>query len=374
MDRREMRLEMLLKRTSSLKVAVELLEYNKPLPQRVGDVRLPLAAEPHVDAWKQYATEAQSDGVFEVLQKKLVQLRFPISAGISLSPAYRAVTRHGAAPDTFPEATALHLERPEDLQLRLCPTLAGTLPTLTTGCRHDFVALVQALAHKNEPEPIPDSMGSSLISGYSNWDRINELRRRWDVSGSGLSWTEEFRERIIPHKQLYQDRFLILCNDPYSQVPAQALGLADDQWREMSATIRVEHEALHYLVFRLYSQLRTNVLDELWADYRGIIAVLGHYRAEWGLRFVGLHDYPTYHPGSRLENYRKLLSDEAFTVLQTLVTDAAHNLEQIERHYTHQLTSTENDDRLLLALISQTLEELASQDALSFFQQALASV
>jgi hypothetical protein len=187
--------------------------------------------------------------------------------GISQSEAYHAVTRKGDDPDTFPEASGLPLERAEALQLRLHSTLVGVLPAIITGCRHDFVVLVQALVKRNEPEPIPDSMGSCLVSGYNNWDRVYALRRRWETSESDLSWVEEFHRYVKPHKQLYQDRFLILSSDAYSHIPAEALGLSDAEWRAMSITIRLEHEATHYLVSRLYAQIRTNVLDELWADY-----------------------------------------------------------------------------------------------------------
>ncbi len=373
MDQREIQMQVLLRRTPSLRVAAELLEYDKPLPPRPAEARLPLASEPHIETWQQYAVEAQNSSVYEVLQQKLVQLRFPIARGISQSEAYRAVTRKGDDPDTFPEASGLPLERAEALQLRLHSTLVGVLPAIITDCRHDFVVLVQALVKRNEPELIPDSMGSCLVSGYNNWDRVCALRRRWEASESDLSWVEEFHRYVKPHKQLYQDRFLILSSDAYSHIPAEALGLSDAEWRAMSITIRLEHEATHYLVSRLYAQIRTNVLDELWADYRGIVAVLGDYRADWGLRFLGLHDYPAYQPGARLENYRKSLSDEAFCILQSLVKDAADNLERIERHFSDHLTNSEAQDRLLLALTCQTLEELASENALSSVQQALGS-
>jgi hypothetical protein len=99
----------------------------------------------------------------------------------------------------------------------------------------------------------------------------------------------------------------------------------------------------------------------------------GSLPADWGLRFLGLHDYPAYQLGARLENYRKSLSDEAFCILQSLVKDAADNLERIERHFSDHLTSSEAQDRLLLALTCQTLEELASENALSSVQQALGS-
>jgi len=374
-DQREIRLSILLERAPSLKVASELLEYNAPLPQIQAALaaRFPLASEPHIETWQAYAAAAQTDGAFEVLRSKLVQLQFPIAEGISASSAYRDVTLRGTSPDSVVEATGLPLEHPELLQLTLYPSLGGVIPVLIAGCRPDFVALVQALGKKNEPEPIPDSMGSCLISNYNNWDRLNELRRQCESSGSQMSWAEEFRQHILPHKTLYQDRFFILSSDIYSDVPAAELQLPDDEWRDLSLTIRLEHEATHYLTLRLYSQLRTNVLDELWADYRGIIAALGHYRADWFLRFMGLHNYPAYQPGARLENYRGALSDEAFTVLQGLVKDAAQNLEHIDRHYADQQANGEAQSRLLLALTCLALEELAAQNALESVQEIVGS-
>lgn len=47
------------------------------------------------------------------------------------------------------------------------------------------------------------------------------------------------------------------------------------------------------------------MLDELIADYAGIVAAWGRYRADWFLRFVGLEDYPRYREGGRLQNYRR---------------------------------------------------------------------
>lgn len=84
------------------------------------------------------------------------------------------------------------------------------------GGRTDFVALVRALTIRNEPGPVPASMGACIVSGLNNWDRIVEHRRRWEAEGGDRSetgWREEFR-RLVPHKELYQDRFLILGDGP----------------------------------------------------------------------------------------------------------------------------------------------------------------
>ena len=84
------------------------------------------------------------------------------------------------------------------------------------GGRTDFVALVRALTMRNEPGPVPASMGAYMVSGLNNWDRIVEHRRRWEAEGGDRSetgWQEEFR-RLVPRKELYQDRFLIISDGP----------------------------------------------------------------------------------------------------------------------------------------------------------------
>ena len=58
----------------------------------------PLEDALYVDVWREYIAEAQEQEVFTVLQKKLVQLHFPIQSGISQTKAYRAVTRQGKSP------------------------------------------------------------------------------------------------------------------------------------------------------------------------------------------------------------------------------------------------------------------------------------
>lgn len=378
MDRRQERLEILLEHDASLEAAAELLEYNRPVcdqAQLLPTLRFPLAPEPHVERWQVYASEAETSGVFEALKRRLVQLNFPIREGISQSKDYRAATRRGVSLDSLPESGSLHLKNPGRLSLTLHESLGGIIPVITTGCRHDFVALVQAFTQRNEPEPVPDSMGSCIITGYNNWDRINHLRHLWEAeqltSASDATWAEEFRLRIRPCKELYQDRFIILSDGPYSNIPAEDMGLPDDEWQRHSMIIRTEHEATHYLTYRVLSAMRNNVLDELLADYRGIVAATGRYRADWFLRFMGLQDYPAYHTGYRLENYCKSLSPEAFTILHTLVKNAAENLEQYDHTHAAELSTKTAQSRLLLALACLSLEELASSHAQTHIQHAL---
>ena len=169
----------------------------------------------------------------------------------------------------------------------------------------------------------------------------------------------------MPHKELYQDRFLILSDGPYSNVSAGEIGLTEQEWRRTSTTIRLEHECTHYFTLRVFGSMRNNLLDELIADYAGITAV-GPYRADWFLRFMGLEFFPAYREGGRLQNYRgePPLSESAFRALQRLVRDAAENLGRLDLDPAYQ-PGREPEDRAatLLAMTSFRLEELAVPEA-----------
>lgn len=294
-------------------------------------VRVPREDEPHVAAWRGYCEQAAGEPLLDVLRRALVQLHFPLREGISTSDAYKAATLRGADPDLLPDASGLELQDPAGLQLRLHPTPGGVVPVLVPCGRADFESLVRALTARNEPVDVPPSMGAATVVGYNNWGRVRERRSRWLRDNPGGDWAAEF-QRMLAHKELYQDRFLIISDGVYSAVPAAAFELDDESWRRTSITIRTAHEGTHYTMQRLLGTTRNRMHDELIADYAGIVAAIGRYRAEWFLRFVGLEDLPRYREGGRLQNYRGAppLSDEAFVVLQRVVAAAAVNLETFD--------------------------------------------
>ncbi len=301
------------------------------------EIRLPLADEPFVATWRTYLDQASRQGAWAVLARALPQLSFPIRAGISQSPGYRRATRAGAPPAEQEEAGGLGLERPELVEIRLHATPAGAIPLILCSHRPDFVALVQALAKRNEPEPVPPAQGAVMITGYINWERVRALRKVWQedgtlVAGSAFA-AEKERALLDAHRDLYQDRIILLSDGPYSGVPAADLGLVDHEWRDASLAIRREHECTHYFTRRLFGAMSNNVLDELIADWAGITAVTPTFRADWFLRFVGLEAFPAYRLGARLDIYRGKppLSDRAFTILQALLHQAAHHLEAWDR-------------------------------------------
>ncbi|MBW1962661.1 MAG: hypothetical protein JRJ04_14555 [Deltaproteobacteria bacterium] len=356
--------------------AEELLAYNInrfALPAKA--VTLPLPDEPFVAAWKSYLTEGRQKGMFACLRNRLVQLQFPVREGVSQTTAYRQATRKGLPTSAMPEATGLTLKDLEGVHLALHSTAAGHIPVLTVSEREDFVALVRALSMRNEPCPVPDSMGAAMVAGLNNWDRIRSLKEKWQETHpqdkAGQGWREAFR-RIIPQKELYQDRLILLSNGPYSDVPAQELGLKPDEWRRRSLLIRREHECTHYFTRRVFGIMQDRLLDELLADFMGIVAANGTFRSDWFLRFMGLEHFPDYRVGGRLENYRGQppLSTKAFRVLQKLVRQAAINLEHFT---TPSLQGPKNIEKstLLTGLAQMTLEELGSSEAETMFHKAL---
>lgn len=347
----------------------ELLAYNDnafDLSALEPGMALPLPDEPFVAVWEGWAEEARERGAFTVLREKLPQLCFPIRAGISETEAYRATTRKGIPSENLPEATGLELEHPDRIELVIYRSPAGRIPLLITRGRGEFVALLQALTRRNEPWTVPDAQGALMVSGYNNWERIRSLRKRWESlppeERETSTWSEEFA-RITPQKELYQDRFILLSDGPYSAVPAADLGLDEARWREVSLVIRRDHECAHYFTRRLFGSMRNNLLDELIADDAGMVAAIGRFRADWFLRFLGVAP-GGYRPGGRLDIYRgdPPLSDGAFRVLQVLIARAAENLESFD--FGREGTRGVVERALRIAVLaSLRLEDLASPEA-----------
>ena len=360
----------------------ELLAYNEnlfALESLNPEVRFPLPDEPFVTFWAPLVEESRERGAFAVLRDHLPQLCFPILEGISQTEAYRSATRRGVPPESLPEATGLELQHPEALELDLYASPAGRIPLLIARRRREFAALIQALTRRNEPVPVPASQGALMVSGYNNWSRVDSLRRRWEARDRSVpgaaTWAEEFR-RIQERRELYQDRFILLSDGPYSAVPAGELGLADEEWREVSLAIRRDHECAHYFTRRLFGSMRNNVLDELIADYAGLAGAIGRFRADWFLRFIGLESFPLYRSGARLDIYRGQppLSDGAFRILHSLVKAAAENLEQFDAGLPPRARTVEGKALLISALASLRLEDLAATDARNLLPQAVATL
>jgi hypothetical protein len=290
---------------------------------------------------------------------------------MSADPDYQAATRRGTDPDGLAAATGITLRAAERCRIVLHPTPAGRLPLILTGDRADFVTLVQALSHRNEPVPIPDSMGACTIGGYNNWDRVRRHRRSWEAAqpfATEAGWSEEFaRLRATP--EAYQDRFVILSDGPYSGVPAAEMGMEEAEWRAASLVIRRDHECAHYFTRRVFGSMRKNAIDEVLCDYAGLVSAFGRFEAAALLRFLGLEEFPAYRQGGRLQNYigDPPLTAASFVVLQRIVERAARNLEAADRA---RRPGPAGATEMLMAIASLTLEELAEEDGAARLRRA----
>jgi hypothetical protein len=236
--------------------------------------------------------------------------------------------------------------------------------------------LVQAFSERNEPTVVPDAMGACIVKGLNNWSRIRAYRARWEqelgTAATEDAWAEEF-QRLIPQKDLYQDRFIILSRGPYSAIAAQDIGFDDREWLERSLAIRREHELTHYFTYRVFNAIRNNIFDELIADFVGLVRAFGSYRADLALRFLGLEAYPAFRAGGRLEVYRGRppLSDEAFAVARTLALHGARHLEAFATSHPQHLRTLSALGTLTFALTTMTLEELASSEMARMVRERL---
>ena len=367
MNKQELRINVLTEIGAISSEVTELLSYNEnlfesnksQLPQT-----FPPSPEAHIAAWQQYVIEAEKRGAYEILKQVLVQLQFPIISGISKTQEYRSATLRGKFDNSNKNTSGLIFNEPEKLQIQIYSTLAGSIPVIIVGNREDFVSLVQAITKRNEPQPIPDSMGACIVSGYNNWNRIYQYKKQWEIKknhDSNSDWSSEFK-RLISRKELYQDKFIILSTGNYSNIPGIELGLTETEWQQISVKIRLEHECTHYFTHRFFGSMRNNLLDELIADYRGIVVAIGKYRADWFLHFIGLESFPNYREGGRLQNYRgePPLSEGAFKILQALVIRAAKNLEDFDKQFSRCSRTLTDQVAILLTLSKLTLEELAN--------------
>ena len=333
----------------------------------------PLSDEPFVEAWRRYAAEARQVGAAATLRRHLVQLRFPIAKGISETEPHRAATRRGILPPGSETPPSFADE--DGLHITLHRTAAGTLPIVVARARSDFEYLIRALCHRNEPVPIPPSMGACIVGGYNNWSRIARLREDWLASTAAMpaidvepAWREQF-ERIVPQRERYQDQFAILSTGPYSATTAAQVGMGDDEWLQLSLVIRLEHECAHYFTKRVFGSMRNSLLDELIADYTGIVAAAGKFEASWLLRFMGLESQGAWRSTGRLANYRGTppLSDGAFAVLHEIVRRATVTLECFDvllRGGTDaplRRRSLDEVGRTIIAIARAGLETLADQ-------------
>ncbi len=341
-------------------VLEELLEYGASTferPDLTRLPRLPLPSEPFAADWKRFVESSKSRGALPALREALIELNFPVRAGISEEPAFLAAKRKGQRPEAGFEG--VELEAPEELSIEVRQAAAGEIPVILPATRSDFETIVRVITHKNEPVPVPKAMGALLVAGYNDWGRIG-LRQSEFFAAHPFATPDEWlsaRARLFADKSAYQDRLMVLSAGPYSGVPASVAGFDDTEWSSISRRIRFDHECTHALTKRLLGSMRKHAHDELAADYAGLRAGLGRFSRDHLLLFLGV-DERSVRPDGRLITYRLKLSNEALDVLGRLVFAAAETLAELDRLLGERENSPASRAREALAICCVELEEL----------------
>jgi hypothetical protein len=208
----------------------------------------------------------------------------PVMQTVVCEGAAAALNRH-----LVKEERRVAFESPETLRLELFPSVAGVIPIITAESVADFERMVCNIIYKGADVPNISEMGASFAFGKFN-------------------------------------RFIILSNKPYSGVSAERMGLDTETWRGKSMTIRKYHECAHYYTKRFFGSSRNNLHDELIADFCGIYAAFGEYRAEWFLKFLGISKDSDGARG-RIKLYVKDLSETAAIVIEKLAVIATDGIE-----------------------------------------------
>lgn len=285
------------------------------------------ADEPYIQSWSAY----DRANAFELLTTCYPQLGFPIEDGINKTQPYIDAVLKGKTQGVT-SINKLGLTHPESIQIELYKSMAGSVLVVYVSDVQDFEKITQCLLHKNNPVPIPKSMGAFLANGVVNWSRLNTLKANWVPGNSTETWSQAFSKTILPAPGLYKDKIMVLSRKPYSNVAADALNLDQEEWLTHSLTIRLEHECTHLYTLKRYGCAANNLHDELIADYAGISRALGKYSREWMLAFMGLENYPMYRKGARLENYvgNASLSTEEFRQLTGVVKSAIETIARFD--------------------------------------------
>ncbi|HBU11432.1 MAG TPA: hypothetical protein DEB31_01475 [Clostridiales bacterium] len=165
-------------------------------------------------------------------------------------------------------------------RLEMFASVAGAIPIIYPASEDDFETLLREIVYKGKAMPDTTNMGAQFVFGKTV-------------------------------------RFIILSGKPYSNVPASFFNLNESEWLEQSMIIRKHHECAHYYTKRFLGSSRNNLHDELIADFCGLYAAFGEYRAKWFMRFYD----------NRAALYTRGMSDSAADIVRAIAVAAAKGVE-----------------------------------------------
>ena len=179
----------------------------------------------------------------------------------------------------------IDFKAPDMLKIEIYDSFAGKIPIISTYLDDDFECLVQNIIFKDKLYPHLKAQGAQFAHSKNN-------------------------------------RFIILSHKPYSNTPAESMGLDGVIWREKSYMIRKYHECTHLYTRQNFGSAKNNLHDELIADFCGIWAAFSHYRADYFVKFLSQ---------GRLKIYTEGLSPVGSAVVEKLAYIAAVWIEEWSR-------------------------------------------
>lgn len=187
-------------------------------------------------------------------------------------------------------ALPVKFNNPDDIFCEIYASVAGEILVIKIADAEDFEGLVTNLIYKGKRPENLSSTGASFVFGKKT-------------------------------------RFIILSEKPYSNVSAKTLGLDEDDWHKKSLQIRLEHECTHFYTKKYFGISMNHLHDELIADFFGISAAFGFYKAEYFEYFMGIRGSE----GSRISYYIPDCSENLFSLLKDRASKAAFFLENLSK-------------------------------------------
>lgn len=135
-------------------------------------------------------------------------------------------------------------------------TLGGRLPVIFTHSHKDFRQMEALINDREEAGELPLTVNAFAMEARA--------------------------------ESIFRHRVLLLNRAPYSNIPAEKLGLSETDWLERSHKLRLRHECAHYETLRLLSHMKNHAHDEILADALGQLAAFGDFSAQRQRLFFGL--------------------------------------------------------------------------------------
>ena len=207
------------------------------------------------------------------------------------------------------------------LKISFAESLGGRLPVIATQSHSDFRAMDALLNGRKKPQAYPPTVNAFTIQTRA--------------------------------KPIHRHRVLLLNYAPYSNIPAEAMGISEEDWLIRSHRLRLRHECAHYETLRLFDDMQNHALDEIMADALGQIAAFGNFDADRQRVYFGLTKGKDTCTG-RLSFYCQDVAEEerpkVYRAVDCVLDAVAEELDKL-------LARKEGDMELLEALAGKSIAE-----------------